>query len=124
MKEIGLFLVLACFWNLENYYHPSDDPQTADEDFTPAGSYHWTYSRFNKKRDDIAKTILSIRDYYGSYPALIGFAEVENRQVLRELVERTPLAALEYEVIHRDSPDRRGIDVGMLYRKTDFRPWQ
>ena len=122
MKEIGLFLVLACFWNLENYYHPSDDPQTADEDFTPAGSYHWTYSRFNKKRDDIAKTILSIRDYYGSYPALIGFAEVESRQVLRELVERTPLAALEYEVIHRDSPDRRGIDVGMLYRKADFRP--
>ena len=61
MKEIGLFLVLACFWNLENYYHPSDDPQTADEDFTPAGSYHWTYGRFNKKRDDIAKTILSIQ---------------------------------------------------------------
>lgn len=122
MRDAFFFLIIAMFWNLENYYDPFDDPATADGDFTPAGSYHWTYTKFAKKRDDIAKTIISLRDFYGTYPAVIGLAEVENRFVLRELVQKTPLAALEYEVIHRDSPDRRGIDVGLLYRKRDFRP--
>lgn len=105
------------FWNLENYFDPFDDSLTVDEEFTPAGDKHWTWKKFLVKRNLIAKALLSMHDSYGDWPLAVGFAEVENRMVLRQLTERTPLAKLGYGVVHRDSPDSRGIDVGFIYRE-------
>ena len=105
------------FWNLENYFDPFDDSLTVDEEFTPAGKKHWTWKKFLVKRNLIAKVLLSMRDRYGDWPLAVGFAEVENRMVLRQLTEQTPLAKLGYGVVHRDSPDSRGIDVGFIYRE-------
>ena len=99
------------FWNLENYFDPFDDSLTVDEEFTPGGYKHYTWKKFLVKRNLIAKTLLSMHDRYGDFPVLAAFAEVENRMVLRQLVEQTPLAKLGYGIIHRDSPDSRGIDV-------------
>ena len=82
---------------------------------------HWTWSKFLDKRNMIAKALLSMHDRYGDFPVLAAFAEVENRMVLRQLVERTPLAKLGYGIVHRDSPDRRGIDVALIYRQDGFR---
>ena len=109
------------FWNLENYFDPFDDPLTLDEEFTPDGYKHWTWSKFLDKRNLIAKALLSMHDRYGDFPVLAAFAEVENRMVLRQLVERTPLAKLGYGIVHRDSPDSRGIDVALIYRQDSFR---
>ena len=109
------------FWNLENYFDPFDDPLTLDEEFTPDGYKHWTWSKFLDKRNLIAKALLSMHDRYGDFPVLAAFAEVENRMVLRQLVERTPLAKLGYGIVHRDSPDRRGIDVALIYRQDPTR---
>ena len=108
------------FWNLENYFDPFDDSLTLDDEFTPRGEKHWTWKKFLVKRNLIAKTLLSMRDRYGDWPLAVGFAEVENRMVLRQLVEQTPLAKLGYGVVHRDSPDIRGIDVGFIYREQCF----
>ena len=105
------------FWNLENYFDPFDDSLTVDEEFTPAGEKHWTWKKFLVKRNLIAKVLLSMYDRYGDWPLAVGFAEVENRMVLRQLTEQTPLAKLGYGVVHRDSPDSRGIDVGFIYRE-------
>ena len=105
------------FWNIENYFDPFDDSLTLDDEFTPAGEKHWTWKKFLVKRNLIAKTLLSMRDRYGNWPLAVGFAEVENRMVLRQLTEQTPLAKLGYGVVHRDSPDSRGIDVGFIYRE-------
>lgn len=105
------------FWNLENYFDPFDDSLTVDEEFTPAGDKHWTWKKFLVKRNLIAKALLSMHDSYGDWPLAVGFAEVENRMVLRQLTERTPLAKLGYGVVHLDSPDSRGIDVGFIYRE-------
>ena len=110
------------FWNIENYFDPFDDPLTNDDEFTAAGYRHWTWSRFIKKRDAVAKTILAAGDHYGEYPVLVGLAEVENSMVLNQLCRQTALSKLGYRVIHRDSPDRRGIDVGLLYREDFFEP--
>lgn len=120
MKEI--LLLLAMFWNVENYFDTSDNPSTADEEFTPMGKNHWTRTKFEKKRDDIAKTIILAADSYGMFPGIIGLCEVENRYVLEELVEKTPLARMGYSFIHKESPDSRGIDVALLYRKEVFLP--
>ena len=105
------------FWNLENFFDPFDDSLTVDEEFTPTGDKHWTWKKFLVKRNLIAKALLSMHDSYGDWPLAVGFAEVENRMVLRQLTERTPLAKLGYGVVHRDSPDSRGIDVGFIYRE-------
>ena len=120
MKEILLLLVM--FWNVENYFDTYDNPSTTDEEFTPTGDNRWSGKRFEKKRDDIAKTFLLAADRYGELPAIIGMAEIENAFVLKELLEETPLARTQYKYIHKESPDSRGIDVALLYREEIFSP--
>jgi predicted extracellular nuclease len=109
-------------WNVENYFDTYDDPDTADDEFTPRGDKFWSKKRFLAKRNAISKTILSIKDTYGEYPFLVGLVEVENSYVLKELVTDTPLAKLDYQYIHRDSYDPRGIECALLYREAHFTP--
>lgn len=108
------------FWNLENYFDTRDDPTTADDDFTPFGEMHWSRKKFNAKRNAVAKYILLLSG--DNMPVTVGFAEVENRYVIEQLLRETPLSAMGYGVIHRDSPDRRGIDVAMIYRRERYTP--
>jgi hypothetical protein len=110
------------FWNVENFFDSADDPSVADDDFTAFGKMRWGRKRFDKKRNAIAKTIISVADRYGTFPVVVGLAEVENYGVLWRLVNLTPLSKLGYGIIHMDSRDRRGIDVAMLYRKENFKP--
>jgi endonuclease/exonuclease/phosphatase family metal-dependent hydrolase len=109
------FVIL--FWNVENYFDPFDDPLKNDNEFTPGAERHWTWRRFEAKRDGIAQTIVAAGDAYDALPALVGLAEVENRLVVSQLVHKTMLEELGYGFVHRESPDERGIDVALLYRK-------
>jgi endonuclease/exonuclease/phosphatase family metal-dependent hydrolase len=125
VNEMGYTVV---FWNLENFFDTKFDEGREDGHFTPNGEMRWSRSRFIKKRNGIAKTIIDIGvkhqkniDARG-FPALIGFAEIENRYVLNQLIYETPLAMGSYSIVHRDSPDRRGIDVALLFCKRQFRP--
>lgn len=102
------------FYNVENLFHPSDDSLTADEDFTPTGSYHWTYKKYYRKVSMIGKVILAAGR--GDPPWLVGLSEIENEQVLRDLCYNSPLRKFGYRYVHYDSPDRRGVDVALLYR--------
>ena len=127
MKKICAVVILAVLavygadaqilcWNLENYFDAKDDPDTADEAFTPGGEHHWTRRKSEAKRNLIAKTIIASSECFdGDLPAIIGLCEVENAAVLRSLTEDTPLAKLRYRSVHRESPDPRGIDVALLY---------
>jgi len=108
------------FWNLENFFDTRDDPLTSDDEFTPMGEKHWSRKKFNEKRNGLAKAILLMAN--GELPSLIGVAEAENRYVLRQLTEATALSPAGYGIIHKDSPDSRGIDVALLYRKDRFSP--
>ena len=113
---------VVMFWNVECLFDPFDDPLKNDDEFTAGALRHWTWSRFEKKRDGIAQTIMAVADQTGELPALVGLAEVENRMVVSQLVRKTLLEELGYGYIHRESPDERGIDVALLYRKDCFRP--
>ena len=108
------------FWNLENFFDTFYDQGREDGNFTPFGEMHWTKKRFTAKRNAIAKTIIGAGE--GCAPVIIGFAEVEKRYVLNNLIEETPLAQIGYSIIHKDSPDRRGIDVALIYRRELFVP--
>ena len=100
--------LLVVFWNVENFfdYHSENKPQ------------YWTKGRFQAKCDAVAKTLLRIADRYGRLPDAVGFAEVENAFVLRQLVRETALRKLDYQIVHYDSPDHRGIDCALLCRRS------
>ncbi len=111
------------FWNLENYFDWKMDtvPEIPSEaEFSSKGARHWTRKKFMRKSNAIAKSILWIADSKG-LPDIIGVAEVENRFVLEKLLEETPLRRAGYGIVHFDSPDPRGIDVAMLYRRDRVR---
>ncbi|MFA6713501.1 MAG: endonuclease [Bacteroidales bacterium] len=110
------------FWNVENYFDPFNDPKTADEDFSLGGKNYWNWKKFEKKRNAIAKVILSAADKYECFPIIVGLAEIENRMVLNQIINETALSRLEYSIIHKNSPDKRGIDVALLYSNKDFKP--
>lgn len=98
--------LLVVFWNVENFfdYHSDNKPQ------------YWTAGRFYAKCDAVAKTLLRIADRYGRLPDAVGFAEVENGYVLRQLLSATVLRKLDYRIVHYESPDHRGIDCALLCR--------
>lgn len=102
------------FYNVENLFDPADDPDKNDEEFTPDGMRNWNEYRYWEKSNRMAKAILSIGEW--DAPEVVGLAEVENRKVLEDLVNSEVLRKFDYEVVHFESPDRRGIDVGMIYR--------
>ena len=106
------------FYNVENLFDTADDPSTADDEFTPRGKKHWTKAKYTDKLLKIAEVIDSVGDK--ELPCIVGLAEVENRWVLEDLTQKTALADGNYGIVHQDSPDRRGIDVALLYRKDCF----
>lgn len=108
----------AAFYNVENFFDTVDDSLTRDDDYTPEGSRAWTDWKYKQKRNNIYKVIAAIGEWKGV--DVIGLAEIENRQVLDDLVSGTPLSKYDYGIIHAESPDRRGIDVALLYKKSRF----
>lgn len=112
--------LLVMFWNIENFFDWRKDPvldNPSEEEFTSMGKKHWTKAKFNRKCQAIAKTVFYLADEHGLFPDIIGLAEVENRFVLERLLSETSLRRMDYGIVHRDSPDPRGIDVALLYRK-------
>lgn len=108
------------FYNTENFYDTKNDSLKNDEDFLPDGAKHWTYQRFRQKITRLYQTFTAIGR--GEMPAIIGMCEVENREVLNRLIYDTPLEKSGYRIIHRDSPDARGVDVAIIYRPDIFQP--
>ncbi|MDA3819458.1 MAG: endonuclease [Candidatus Delongbacteria bacterium] len=108
------------FYNVENLFHPDDDPDKWDEEFTPKGDRYWTSYRYYKKLFQVYQVITAVGGW--NAPDVVGLCEIENRQTLQDLINKTPLFNAGYEIIHYESPDGRGIDVGMLYKSTSFRP--
>ena len=117
-QERGFARVM--FYNTENLFDVVDDPETLDEEFLPNADRHWTKDRFNHKIQKIAQVFIAVGGWEA--PEVIGLCEVENRFVLEQLTSQTVLKKLGYKMIHKESPDRRGIDVALLYREDVVTP--
>lgn len=111
--------IRVTFYNVENLFDTEDDPKTRDDDFTPRGLKGWSYRRYKEKLNHIYKTLMALGGWEA--PAVVGFCELENKKVLEDLIAMTPLRKFGYSIVHEDSPDRRGIDVGFIYRKSKFK---
>ncbi|MDB4583773.1 endonuclease [Draconibacterium sp.] len=108
------------FYNVENLFDTRDDSLTNDNEFTPDGDRHWTYKRLNRKLLNLSKVILSSSEW--NMPAIVALCEIENRTVLEQLIHFSPLKSNSYKIIHKESPDHRGIDVAFLYDFSRFYP--
>ncbi len=111
------------FYNVENLFDIENDSLIFDEDRTPEGAYHWTSKRYQKKIDNITKVLTRLgTEKTGTTPDVIGLCEVENRKVLNDLIEHPRLKIHDYGIVHFPSPDKRGIDVALLYKRKAFLP--
>ncbi|WP_394974270.1 endonuclease [uncultured Croceitalea sp.] len=110
------------FYNLENFFDTVNNYGTLDDDFTPDGFKRWDDRKFGIKAKKIAKTIAQIgTDDSDAPPVLIGIAEVENRDVIATLLKTGKLKEMNYDFVHFDSPDERGIDTALIYHKDHFK---
>lgn len=142
MKKITLFLTLTCFswvlsaqsadnseylvtavgfYNLENLFDTIDSPTTNDADFMPHGRLLWNTEKYISKQANLAKVISLLgTELTPDGLAFLGVAEIENRKVLEDLVVQEPIKSRNYQIVHFDSPDERGIDCGLLYNPKYF----
>jgi len=109
------------FYNTENLYDTENDSLTLDDEFTPGGDRRWNYGRLRDKSNRLAKVILAAGKW--NAPVMVGLCEIESQEVLDMLVKRTPLNKYEFKIVHKDSPDLRGIDVALIYRPELFKPF-
>jgi hypothetical protein len=116
----------VAFYNFENLFDTIDNPNI-DEEWLPNGAQNWTYKKYKQKLENLARVLSeigtgSIQDQKNpNSPTLIGGGEIENRGVLEDLVKQPKLLASDYGIVHFDSPDKRGIDVALLYQKKHFK---
>lgn len=109
------------FYNLENLFDTVDDENVLDNDFLPKSDRNWTPKRYEKKLFKLGNAISELGfDETENAPVLVGVAEVENKKVLSDLVNSEKLQKFDYDFVHYNSPDERGIDVGLLYQKSHF----
>lgn len=105
------------FYNVENLFHPHDEPKVMDGEFTPKGKKAWSFYRYNRKIASLLKVFAIVGEW--DMPSLIGMAEIENSKVLNDIIFKKGME--DYSFVHQDSPDIRGIDVALLYRRSEFR---
>lgn len=101
-------------YNVENLFHPENDSLTNDDEWTVNGERHWSFARYNRKVENIAKVLTNIGKWSGV--DVVGLQEIENAAVVKKLCYS--LRRGEYGFVHYDSPDRRGIDVALIYKKS------
>lgn len=110
------------FYNCENLFDVYDDKRTNDNDFTPNSIRKWSYARYDNKLRKLSFAISHIgKEETGKHPAIVGLAEVENAKVVKDLISQNNLEGCNYNFIHYNSLDKRGIDVALIYDETVFK---
>ena len=113
----------VAFYNFENLFDTINDATTNDDEWTPKGAQHWTFDKYSQKLKNLAKVLSEIGTPENrNAPLFIGGCEIENRGVLEDLIKEPMILDFDYGIIHFDSPDKRGIDVALLYQKKYFKP--
>lgn len=120
ISKVEVHAVSVAFYNLENLFDTINQ-SNIDEEFLPNGAMKWTGYKYKAKLKNMSYAISQIGlDLVPKGASIIGVSEIENRGVLEDLVKQPAIANRTYEIVHYDSPDRRGVDVGLLYNPRDF----
>ena len=110
------------FYNQENLFDTCHDEGKRDYDFLPTGSYKWNAMKYNHKLSNMSRALADMgTDMLPNIGcAIIGLAEVENSKALDDLIAQPALSARNYQYVHIEGPDRRGIDCALLYNPSLF----
>ncbi|NEN23170.1 hypothetical protein G3O08_06615 [Cryomorpha ignava] len=106
------------FYNVENLFDTLDDPDKDDDEFLPSAEREWNEERYADKVEKLSTVISKLGK---TLPTIVGLCEVENKSVIEDLANANALKNGDYAIVHYESGDERGIDVGMLYRKKQFK---
>ena len=109
------------FYNLENLFDTYHDEGKNDYQYLPDGSNNWTEAKYEKKLHNMASVIRAMADDNQRFHTVLGVSEIENRHVLEDLVSQPEIAEANFQIVHFDGPDRRGVDVALLYRPDQFK---
>nr|MDE6207464.1 endonuclease/exonuclease/phosphatase family protein [Muribaculaceae bacterium] len=111
------------FYNFENLFDTiPNNPEGRDVEFTPAGPRQWDGRKYREKVHNLAYTISQMATRTTPYgPAILGVSEIENKSVMLDVAAQPEIAAWNLQVVHHDSPDARGVDVGMYYNPRYFK---
>ncbi len=118
----------VAFYNLENLFDTINQNGNYDLEFSPEGVKMWDSDKYWKKIHNLATAISKLTSENTPYgPAVIGISEIENRSVVEDLVKEVDKVLVAdgrepwgLKICHHDSPDRRGVDVGLLYNPAYF----
>ena len=113
MQFISILFIIIVNYNVENLFHPAHDSLKDDIEWTPEGERRWSYTRYYRKEENIARVLTNIGKWEGV--DIVGLQEVENAAVVKRLCYT--LRRNEYDFVHYESPDPRGIDVALIYKK-------
>ena len=130
MKKTLIFLLLpffvlsqsddkelfSVFYNVENLFDTIDNPNTRDNEFLPKSEKKWDTYRYNYKLNQLDKVFSEIikKENENRLPDIIGLCEVENKLVIDDLLKTATFKNHTYKIIHKQSPDGRGIDCALL----------
>ncbi len=118
--QSGNFHVIG-FYNLENLFDTYHDEGKNDYEFLPDGANEWTETKYQKKLENMSRVIADMKKDNGRWHTILGVSEIENRHVLEDLVTMPSIADANYQIIHYDGPDRRGVDVALFYKPELFK---
>ncbi|MDB5195907.1 MAG: endonuclease/exonuclease/phosphatase [Flaviaesturariibacter sp.] len=114
-------VAVISFYNLENFYDTVDNPAVNDEEFLPKGARNYNGEVYWNKVGKLASVLSGIgTEMNPDGPAIQGVAEIENDTVLTDLINHPLLKKRGLKIVHYDSRDIRGVDVGLLYNPKYF----
>ena len=118
----GYVMYGVAFYNLENLFDTINTNGTYDLEFSPNGARQWNHQKYWQKQHNLAYAISQMATKATpNGPAIIGVSEIENISVLKDLVKQPEIKSWRLQIVHHDSPDRRGVDVGLLYNPRLFK---
>lgn len=118
--KVNVEVNAVAFYNLENLFDTINQ-DNIDEEFLPNGTMKWGSMKYKAKLKNMSYAISQIgTDVSPVGPVILGVSEIENRGVLEDLVKQPSIANRTYQIVHYDSPDKRGVDVGLLYNPRYF----
>ena len=110
------------FYNLENLFDTCHDEGKNDYEYLPNGGNHWNALKYTNKLANMARALADMGTELlpNVGCAAIGVSEVENAKALTDLVNQEPLKARNFQFVHIEGPDKRGVDCALLYNPALF----
>jgi len=128
---IGIFqnqlyaMQVVAFYNCENFYDTTHQLSVNDQEFLPNSTREYSASRYAQKTAQLGKVIFGLGQLGTKEGiALLGVAEIENQYVLEKVIQSNAIRRYQYQYIHFNSKDPRGIDVALIYQPRLFTPYQ